>query len=152
MQTNVSLHPLLSVASGLSSIASRYSEALPLLYSSNVFCFQDIATLCYFVRTVLPHRLNQITRIQLPWMKTYLGFPYPNSELPCVWEALGQMPKLQEIHIVRLVTRDSFPTWRYHVWTYWIAQLKTKSNVKLIGDQDVAPMQFALRMSLDEAD
>lgn len=151
MQTSVSLHPfsIIFCKSKLKNV--RYSEAIPLLYSSNTFCFQDIATLGYFVRTVLPHRRNQITAIQLPWMKTYLGFPHPNGELSQVWEALEQMPNLRVIHIVRLATqKDSCRDWLYPAWTYWIAQLKSKCDVQLVGDQDVSPVRFALRMSLDE--
>ena len=134
MSTAVSRFRFLFVHSSSSSHDFRYSEATPLLYSANTFCFQDIATLRYFVRTVLPHRRNQIKAIQLPWMKTYLGFPQPNGELSHVWEALEQMPNLQVIHIVRLTTRQGSPCdWSYPVWTYWIAQLKSKCDVQIVG-------------------
>ncbi|KAI4220584.1 MAG: hypothetical protein LQ349_008051 [Xanthoria aureola] len=127
----------------LKSCRRLYSEATPLLYSSNIFCFQDIATLLYFVRTVLPHRRNQIKAIQLPWMKTYLGFPQPNGELSQVWEALKQMPNLQVIHIVRLTIRQGSPCdWRYPTWTYWIGHLKSKCDIQIVGAQDIPPLRY----------
>ncbi|KAL8787657.1 MAG: hypothetical protein Q9213_002088 [Squamulea squamosa] len=138
----------------LKSCRRAYSEAVPILYASNIFCFQDIAALRYFVRTVLPHRLSQVTAIQLPWMKSYLGFPHPNGQLTQVWQALEQLPSLRKIYIVRLATRAaSCDDWIFPAWTYWIPQLKLKKpDVQFIGYEGFGPTEFALRMPLNEGE
>ncbi|KAL8725490.1 MAG: hypothetical protein Q9166_007310 [cf. Caloplaca sp. 2 TL-2023] len=123
----------------LKTCRRAYSEGLPILYTSNTFCFQDITTLRYFAGTVLPQRLRQINAIQLPWMKTYLGFHHPNGELSQVLEALDQMTDLQEIHVVALATQPvSRQDWQYPAWTDWVSLVKWKyRNVSITGAPDI---------------
>ncbi|KAL9002352.1 MAG: hypothetical protein Q9188_004706 [Gyalolechia gomerana] len=113
----------------------QYSETIEILYTENVFCFQDCLSLQYFLRTVLPPRLSQISTIQLPWIKTYLGFPWPQKQVNKTLEMLRyHLVYLEEIRIVRVQDQASWTTtWIYPQADHLITQVMRKTSAKIIG-------------------
>ncbi|KAL8679873.1 MAG: hypothetical protein Q9186_003893 [Xanthomendoza sp. 1 TL-2023] len=92
-----------SVLPLLKTCRRAYSELAEKLYSS-VFCFQDGLSLQFFLSTVLPQRLNQISIIQLPWQKTYLGFSPRFSPVVQVRDPMAMLyNSLKNLHEIRIV-------------------------------------------------
>ena len=81
----------------------RYSETANLLYSGNIFSFEDEESMAYFSRTVLPQRLDAIRRVQLLWSE----YNWKKKE-PCK-ALLKVMEKMGGLREVDLVTLDPWP-------------------------------------------
>ncbi len=88
----------------------RYSEAITILYSRNIFHFYDPGDICHFARTILPHRLNTIQSLIIDWERPYSIFNKYNTipkrgekELHRwnqAWEVIAGMENLRELRVV----------------------------------------------------
>ncbi|KAF2002552.1 hypothetical protein P154DRAFT_574128 [Amniculicola lignicola CBS 123094] len=100
-----------------------YSEAIPILYKTNTFSFNDLDSLRHFTATILPVRLSLIRSITLEWCMTWpiydviaqtllLSNPAlypPNDEATWEesWRIIATMPGLQKLR-VRLFYFEGF--------------------------------------------
>ncbi|KAL8850091.1 MAG: hypothetical protein Q9221_004952 [Calogaya cf. arnoldii] len=121
----------------LKTCRRSYSELIEGLYKKNVFCFQDPLTLELFVKTVLPERLNQISTVQLPWKKTFLGFPVPRQQFSEALEKLQHLPNLREIRVLD-VGKQSWPKLSFYPHNNLLVnQAVQETDVKIVFDHHV---------------
>lgn len=68
-----------------------YSEAIPILYSDNIFDIYKVDSLAFFDLAVPSHRLMQIRRLNITWdyLHHSLGHQYNESQVPKYWERVG---------------------------------------------------------------
>ena len=70
-----------------------------MLYSRNVFCFDDEMTTIFFAQTILPHRLDRIKAIEVNWLfKDMMRFPYETAKL--AYDIVASMRSLREMLVV----------------------------------------------------
>ncbi|KAH7317921.1 hypothetical protein BKA65DRAFT_557333 [Rhexocercosporidium sp. MPI-PUGE-AT-0058] len=87
-----------------------YSEAVPILYSKNVFHFYDPGDIRHFARTILPHRLNAVQSIMIDWERMFSifnrnnGIPKQDDEELMAWretwEVIARMSGLMDVKVV----------------------------------------------------
>jgi hypothetical protein len=90
--------------------ADSYSEAIPILYSRNIFHFYDPGDIRHFSRTILPQRLDAVHSILIDWERIFGIFSRdirgPKFELEelklwCeTWNIIGKMEGLAEVRVV----------------------------------------------------
>jgi len=88
----------------------RYSEAIPLLYSRNIFHFHNPGDIRHFSRTILPQRLNQVQSLVIDWERPYSIFNEFNTipkrgkkeyELWCqAWAIIRDMQNLRDLAVI----------------------------------------------------
>jgi hypothetical protein len=89
---------------------SRYSEAIQILYSKNIFHFYDPGDIRYFARCILPQRLDAIQYIMMDWERLFSIFNkdntrprFGNEEFKAwcqVWAIIGKMKSLLDLKVV----------------------------------------------------
>lgn len=87
-----------------------YSEAIPLLYSSNLFHLNNLSTFLWLPTLMLPSRLNSIRTLVL--VLDFKAFPMRvNSQeaidFAALWKALAAMPGLKRVY-VHIAARDAW--------------------------------------------
>ncbi|KAL5356473.1 hypothetical protein BJX96DRAFT_142862 [Aspergillus floccosus] len=91
-----------------------YTEAVAVLYESNIFDFNHLDSLLYFRQSVLPQRLNQIRRLNLSWdiqWSLSSACAFPSHDLPTwykVCDVLASFHGLQELR-VHLTSQSDLP-------------------------------------------
>lgn len=88
---------------------NRYSEAVPILYSRNIFHFYDPGDIRHFARTILPQRLNTVQSILIDWERVFSIFNKDNTKpkfnleelkLWCeTWAIIGKMEGLIDLKV-----------------------------------------------------
>ncbi len=94
-----------------------YSEAIDMLYSCNVFEFQDLETIFQLPRRILPHRLNLIASIQvdLSYMEA-LQFNQSCDHFPKEWESCWRIiAELQGLRELRVDINMFFELYKPHI-------------------------------------
>jgi hypothetical protein len=87
----------------------RYSEAVRVLYTKNIFHFYDPGDIRHFSRAILPQRLNDVQSIMMDWERTFSIFnPYntipkqDNEEWKAwreTWAIVAKMGGLKEVRV-----------------------------------------------------
>lgn len=82
-----------------------YTEAVPLLYSTNTFDFSSLETLLAFSSAILPSRFDSIVRLRLDLqfsLSARYGESNPESDMPRwerTWRVIATMRSLQEVRV-----------------------------------------------------
>ncbi|KAF2811781.1 uncharacterized protein BDZ99DRAFT_497429 [Mytilinidion resinicola] len=91
-----------------------YSEAFPLLYSTNTFSFIDLDCLRYLSATILPSRFNAIKSLRIEWYLTWplydvfaqrmlfntaLYPPHDEATWEDIWRIIAGMTGLQRLRV-----------------------------------------------------
>lgn len=98
-----------------------YTEAVAVLYETNIFDFNHLDSLLYFRQLVLPRRLNQVRRVNLSWnIKEPASSADPPNDLTTwhrVCDGLASLHGLQELR-VHLSSEYYLPPGQ-HKKAYW---------------------------------
>lgn len=98
-----------------------YTEAVAVLYETNIFDFNHLDSLLYFRQSVLPRRLNQVRRVNLSWnIKEPASSADPPNDLTTwhsVCDGLASFQGLQELR-VHLSSEYYLPPGQ-HKKAYW---------------------------------
>jgi hypothetical protein len=78
---------------------ARYSEAIPLLYSTTHFHFPDPTNLPSFRTIILLQRLNSIRFLSIDWSDTGFGRSHSRGQWESTFDVVSQMKELQELRI-----------------------------------------------------
>jgi hypothetical protein len=92
----------------------RYSEAIPILYSTNTFSFIDLDCLRYLSATILPSRFQAIKKLEIEWYLTWplyddfaqrmlfstsLYPPHDEATWEEIWRIIAGMAGLQKLRV-----------------------------------------------------
>jgi hypothetical protein len=80
----------------------RYSEAIQVLYSQNIFSFRSIQTIFQFTNSILTSRLDQVRAIEVDWDPRLFRSRSPPADRETwnsVWRLLADLPALRKLTV-----------------------------------------------------
>lgn len=89
-------------------------------------------SLQFFCSSILLQRLNEISVIQLPWTKTYLGFMWPCQQIFDTMDMLHRFKNLHEIRIVDVGDQSWSTSWYYSDANVALVQAMRKTRAKIV--------------------
>jgi hypothetical protein len=117
-----------------------YTEALPLLYSTNAFDFDDLSTFNIFAATMPRPGLAAIKTLHLNWFTTFPPLqspdtvslenaPHDDGTYLQFWRTVAQhMPALSELHVG---IKDTAWVTRFDVGDPWVRPIKEVRGLKV---------------------
>lgn len=89
-------------------------------------------SLQFFCSSILSQRLEQISVVQLPYKKTYLGFWLPYQQIFDTMDMLYRFQNLHEIRFVDIGDQQWSTSWRYPHADQVLVQAMRKTRAKIV--------------------
>lgn len=84
------------------------------------------------MKTILSQRLDRISTVQLPWKKTFLGFPLSRHQVSEALEKLQHLRNLREVRIVEVGDQSWSKSWIYHDGNLLLNQAVQKTSARVV--------------------
>lgn len=142
----------------LQSCRQIYTEAIPILYTTNTFDIDDPSILLYLARTILPHRLESIRYLHFTWeyvvppltiaaSKNPNWFPRDDQTWEAFWDVVGR--KMPELRVLVLVVRTQHPKLDWRLEEGWVRPLLEVRGLKEFRLEQEFKFDSAVRHSTE---
>ena len=114
-----------------------YIEAIDILYSCQIFDFQDMNTLFWFPSTILPKRLDAIRSLRLTVdrytpKQLYAGYSELNLYHPThPWQIIANLPQLKDLVITFNTPQETFTEQKKLVLLHPLMDIRQPENFEL---------------------